>query len=70
MDKFYNITPNIIKKKTIQRTKNLLSKLSQFSPENNNSSLKNDLMIFFREKQNSEEEKHIKDTISIYFMMN
>ena len=67
MDKFYSITPNIIKKKTIQKTKNLLSKLSQFNPENNNSSLKNELMIFFREKQNSEEEKHIKDTISIIF---
>ena len=67
MDKFNNITSNILKKKTIQRAKNFLVRLSLFNPEDNNSSLKNDLMIFFREKQNTDEERHIKETISIIF---
>ena len=67
MDKNNNITSNILKKKIIQRAKNLIIKLSFFNPEENNSSLKNELYIFFREKHNSEEEKHIKETISIIF---
>ena len=67
MDKFNNITPNILKKKTIQRAKNLLIKLSLFKPEDNNSSLKNEIQLFFREKHNTEEESHIKEAISILF---
>ena len=67
MENFNNITSNILKKKTIQRAKNLLIRLSLFNPEENNSSLKNELNIFFREKQTSEEENHIKETISIIF---
>ena len=67
MDKFNNTTSNILKKKTIQRGKNLIIKLSSFNPEENNSSLKNELMVFFREKYNTDEENHIKETISIIF---
>ena len=67
MDKFNNITPTILKKKSILKIKNLLARLSLFNEENNNSSLKNEIMIFFREKQNTEEENHIKETISIIF---
>ena len=67
MDKFNNTTSNTPKKKTIQRGKNLIIKLSSFNPEENNSSLKNELMIFFREKYNTDEENHIKETISIIF---
>ena len=59
MDKFNNITPTILKKKSILRIKNLFVKLSLFNEESNNCSLKNELMIFFREKQNTEEEYHI-----------
>ena len=67
MDKFNNITPTILKKKSILRIKNLFVKLSLFNEESNNCSLKNELMIFFREKQNTEEEYHIKETISLIF---
>jgi hypothetical protein len=67
MDKFNNITPTLLKKRIIQRAKNLLFKLSLFKPEDNNSSLKNEIQLFFREKNSTEEEAHIKETISIVF---
>ena len=62
-----NITNIIIKKKTIQKAKNLITRLSLLNQENNIHSLKNELTQFFSEKENCEEEKYIKQTISIIF---
>ena len=67
MDKFNNIFPTILKKKTIQKVKTLLIKLSLFNSEENNTPLKTDLLNFLNDKQNSEEEIHIKATIAIIF---
>ena len=64
MDNFNKI-PNLMKKKTIQRAKNIMTKLALLNLEENNSALKNELMIFFRDKL--EEDNHIKETISIIF---
>ena len=62
-----NITNIIIKKKTIQKAKNLITRLSLLNQENNIPSLKNELTQFFSENENCEEEKYIKQTISIIF---
>ena len=67
MNKLSNITNIILKKKTIQRAKNLITRLSLLNQENNAHSLKNELFQFFSEKDNCEEEKYIKQTISLIF---
>ena len=67
MDNFYNITPNVLKRKIIQKAKTLLIKLSLFKSEENNTSLKTDLLNFLQQKQMSEEENHVKETILIIF---
>ena len=67
MNKLSNITNIILKKKTVQKAKNLISRLSLLDQESNYHSLKNELNQFFTEKENCEEEKHIKQTISIIF---
>ena len=67
MDNFYNITPNILKRKIIQKAKTLLIKLSLFKSEENNTSLKTDLLNFLQQKQMTEEENHVKETILIIF---
>ena len=67
MNKLSNITNIILKKKTIQKAKNLITRLSLLNQENNSHSLKNELSQFFTEKDNCEEEKYIKQTISLIF---
>ena len=67
MDNFYNITPNVLKRKIIQKAKTLLIKLSLFKSEENNTSLKTDLLNFLQQKQMTEEENHVKETILIIF---
>jgi len=47
-----NITNIIVKKKTIQKAKNLITRLSLLNQENNIHSLKNELTQFFSEKEN------------------
>ena len=60
MSKLSNITNVIIKKKTLQKAKNLISRLTLLNEESNLPSLKNELFQFFSEKENCEEEKFIK----------
>ena len=67
MNKLSNITNIILKKKTIQKAKNLITRLSLLNEESNSPSLKNELFQFFSEKENCEEEKYIKQTISLIF---
>ena len=67
LNKLSNITNIILKKKTIQKAKNLITRLSLLNQENNSHSLKNELSQFFTEKDNCEEEKYIKQTISLIF---
>ena len=67
MNKLSNITNIILKKKTIQKAKNLIIRLSLLNEESNSPSLKNELFQFFSEKENCEEEKYIKQTISLIF---
>ena len=67
MNKLSNITNIILKKKTIQKAKNLITRLSLLNEESNSPSLKNELFQFFSEKDNCEEEKYIKQTISLIF---
>ena len=67
MNKLSNITNIILKKKTVQKAKNLITRLSLLNEENNSHSLKNELFQFFSEKENCEEEKYIKQTISLIF---
>ena len=67
MDKFNLITQNLLKKKTIQKAKNLITRLSLINQETKSHSLKNELSQFFTEKENCEEEKYIKQTIFLIF---
>ena len=67
MNKLSNITNIILKKKTVQKAKNLITRLSLLNEESNSPSLKNELFQFFSEKENCEEEKYIKQTISLIF---
>ena len=67
MSKLSNITNVIIKKKTLQKAKNLISRLTLLNEESNLPSLKNELFQFFSEKENCEEEKFIKQTILLIF---
>jgi len=62
-----NITNIIPKKKMILRAKNLITRLSLLDQENNIHYLKNELFQFFTEKENCEEERNIKQTISLIF---
>ena len=67
MNQLMNVTNVIIQKKTIQKAKNLITRLILLKEESNSPSLKNELSQFFSEKDISEEEKNIKQTILLIF---
>ena len=56
-----------IKKKIIDKAKNIISRLTQFNPQINNSNLKNEIFIFFRDQSNNQTELKIKEVITLLY---
>lgn len=66
MEKYLTNDQNI-KKKIIDKAKNIISRLTQFNPQINNSNLKNEIFIFFRDQSNNQTELKIKEVITLLY---